>query len=163
MTIACAVRLHKAGLTLIYAGARTAFHAVLTSLGRNLIDPASGIRLRNLKRQISRHALCASFTALSNRLESTPCRSQEPRIQKVDNWILPPSNFCPIHQSQNLRSNIMSIGTWSFNPIATSFPGNVLPNTQFWSVTNGTWEYQLQLSYPLNWTSTHEASTVDTM
>lgn len=57
----------------------------------------------------------------------------------------------------------MSIGTWSFNPIATSFPSGILPNTQFWQVTNGSWEYEVQLAYPLNWTSTNEATTVDTM
>ncbi|KAF2280964.1 siderophore esteras-like protein IroE-like protein [Westerdykella ornata] len=57
----------------------------------------------------------------------------------------------------------MSIGTWSFHPLVTSFPGTVFPNVQFWNVTNGTWEYQVQLAYPLNWTSTNVDSTVDTM
>jgi hypothetical protein len=56
-----------------------------------------------------------------------------------------------------------AIGNWSFNHLATSFPGAILPNIQFWNVTNGTWEYQVQIAYPLNWTSTSERSTVDTM
>ncbi|KAF2650240.1 siderophore esteras-like protein IroE-like protein [Lophiostoma macrostomum CBS 122681] len=55
------------------------------------------------------------------------------------------------------------IGTWSFNPLYTAFEYNVLPNVQFWNVTNGTWEYQVQLAYPLNWTSTDVQSTVETM
>ncbi|KAF2199304.1 siderophore esteras-like protein IroE-like protein [Delitschia confertaspora ATCC 74209] len=59
--------------------------------------------------------------------------------------------------------SLSQIGTWSFHPLATSFPGNILPNVQFWNVTNGTWEYQVQVAYPLNWTSTGESSTVDTM
>jgi hypothetical protein len=55
------------------------------------------------------------------------------------------------------------IGAWSFNPLLTTFPAGILPNVQYWSASNGTWEYQIQLAYPLNWTSTNEASTVDTM
>ncbi|KAF2707161.1 hypothetical protein K504DRAFT_504337 [Pleomassaria siparia CBS 279.74] len=56
-----------------------------------------------------------------------------------------------------------AVGNWSFVPLITSFPSTVLPNIAFWSVTNGTWEYQLQIAYPLNWTSQNEDSTVDTL
>jgi predicted alpha/beta superfamily hydrolase len=57
----------------------------------------------------------------------------------------------------------MSIGTWSFNLIASAFPSTILPNLAFYQVTNGSWEYQIQVSWPLNWTTTNEASTVNTM
>lgn len=59
----------------------------------------------------------------------------------------------------------MSIGTWSFTPLlsSSSFPPAVLPNVAFWSATNGTWNYQIQLAWPLNWTSTNASSTVQTM
>ncbi|KAF1993768.1 siderophore esteras-like protein IroE-like protein [Amniculicola lignicola CBS 123094] len=60
-------------------------------------------------------------------------------------------------------SPISQIGTWQFHPLITTFPGHVLPNVQYWNVTNGTWEYQVQLSFPLNWTSTAEDSSVNTM
>jgi len=56
-----------------------------------------------------------------------------------------------------------SIGAWTFSPLATEFPATVLPNVGFWSVSNGTWDYQIQLSWPLNWTSPLESSTVETM
>ncbi|PSN65016.1 siderophore esteras-like protein IroE-like protein [Corynespora cassiicola Philippines] len=56
-----------------------------------------------------------------------------------------------------------SIGSWSFTPLIESFPSTVLPNVGFWNVSNGTWEYQVQLAWPLNWTSRNEDSTVDTM
>ncbi|KAF2797817.1 siderophore esteras-like protein IroE-like protein [Melanomma pulvis-pyrius CBS 109.77] len=56
-----------------------------------------------------------------------------------------------------------AIGTWSFSPLISSFPSTVLPNIAFWSVTNGTWEYQVEIAYPLNWTSQNEDTTVDTM
>ncbi|KAF2737773.1 alpha/beta-hydrolase [Polyplosphaeria fusca] len=55
------------------------------------------------------------------------------------------------------------IGTWSFHPLYTSFTGNVLPNVAFWNVTNGTWEYQVQLAWPLNWTSRTESAPVDSL
>ncbi|KAF2265559.1 siderophore esteras-like protein IroE-like protein [Lojkania enalia] len=60
-------------------------------------------------------------------------------------------------------TNGSSIGTWSFHPIITSFPPTVLPNIAYWNVTNGTWEYQVQLAWPLNWTSTNVDSIVDTL
>ncbi|KAF2182909.1 siderophore esteras-like protein IroE-like protein [Zopfia rhizophila CBS 207.26] len=60
-------------------------------------------------------------------------------------------------------TNGSSIGTWSFHPLITSFPPTVLPNIAYWNVTNGTWEYQVQLSWPLNWISTNVNSTVDTL
>lgn len=56
-----------------------------------------------------------------------------------------------------------SVGVWTFSPLATDFPATVLPNIAFWNVSNGTWEYQIQLAWPLNWTSTLENSTVETM
>ena len=56
-----------------------------------------------------------------------------------------------------------SIGTWAFHPLITSFPPTVLPNLEYWNVTNGTWEYQVQVSWPLNWTSTDVDSTVNTL
>lgn len=56
-----------------------------------------------------------------------------------------------------------SIGSWSFYPLLTSFPPTVLPNIAYWNVTNGTWEYQVQVSWPLNWTSKDAQSTVDTL
>ncbi|KAF2115961.1 Alpha/Beta hydrolase protein [Lophiotrema nucula] len=57
----------------------------------------------------------------------------------------------------------LTTGTWSFNPIVTAFPPTVLPNIQYYNVTNGTWTYQVHISYPLNWTSTNADSTVDTL
>ncbi|KAH7402160.1 Alpha/Beta hydrolase protein [Phaeosphaeria sp. MPI-PUGE-AT-0046c] len=56
-----------------------------------------------------------------------------------------------------------SVGAWQFSPLVTSFPSNVLPNLGFWKATNGSWEYQIQLAWPLNWTSQVETSTVQTM
>ncbi|KAH6612743.1 siderophore esteras-like protein IroE-like protein [Boeremia exigua] len=56
-----------------------------------------------------------------------------------------------------------SIGAWTFSPLLTEFPATVLPNIGFWSVSNGTWEYQIQLAWPLNWTTTLESATVETM
>ncbi|KAJ4370440.1 hypothetical protein N0V83_004958 [Neocucurbitaria cava] len=54
-------------------------------------------------------------------------------------------------------------GVWQFTPIITQFPTNVLPNTGFWKATNGSWEYQIQLAWPLNWTTQAESTTVETM
>jgi hypothetical protein len=45
----------------------------------------------------------------------------------------------------------------------TGFPTNTLPNTGFWKATNGSWEYQIQLAWPLNWTSQAEKATVETI
>ncbi|KAJ8113614.1 hypothetical protein OPT61_g4299 [Boeremia exigua] len=56
-----------------------------------------------------------------------------------------------------------SIGSWTFSPLVTELPANVLPNIGFWNVSNGTWEYQIQLAWPLNWTTMLEESTVETM
>lgn len=56
-----------------------------------------------------------------------------------------------------------SIGAWTFSPLATYIPASVLPNVGFWSVSNGTWSYDIQLSWPLNWASHLESSTVETM
>lgn len=56
-----------------------------------------------------------------------------------------------------------SIGAWQFSPIITEFPSGVLPNVGFYKATNGSWEYQIQLAWPLNWTTQAESSTVETM
>ncbi|KZM23177.1 hypothetical protein ST47_g5866 [Ascochyta rabiei] len=56
-----------------------------------------------------------------------------------------------------------SIGAWEFTPLVTEFPTNVLPNVGFWNASNGTWGYQIQLAWPLNWTSPLEHSTVETI
>jgi hypothetical protein len=56
-----------------------------------------------------------------------------------------------------------SIGAWTFSPLVTQFPTNVLPNTGFWKASNGFWDYQIQLAWPLNWTSQAENTTVETM
>lgn len=56
-----------------------------------------------------------------------------------------------------------SVGAWTFTPLITQFPAGVLPNLGFWSATNGSWEYQIQLAWPLNWTSQAENTTVETM
>ncbi|KAL6708726.1 hypothetical protein ACN47E_002422 [Coniothyrium glycines] len=56
-----------------------------------------------------------------------------------------------------------TVGTWQFSPLVTQFPTNVLPNLGFWKATNGSWEYQIQLSWPLNWTTQAESTKVETM
>ncbi|KAH7132332.1 siderophore esterase-like protein IroE-like protein [Dendryphion nanum] len=60
-------------------------------------------------------------------------------------------------------SNALAPSPWSFTPIATTFPSNILPNTEFWKVSNGTWSYNIELGYPLNWTSKNAQSVVDTL
>ena len=57
----------------------------------------------------------------------------------------------------------ISIGAWTFRPLATELPATVLPNIGFWGASNGTWEYQIQLSWPLNWTTPLRNATVETM
>ncbi|KAF1845976.1 siderophore esteras-like protein IroE-like protein [Cucurbitaria berberidis CBS 394.84] len=57
----------------------------------------------------------------------------------------------------------LALGAWQFTPLVTQFPTNVLPNTGFWKATNGSWEYQIQLAWPLNWTTRAESTTVETM
>jgi hypothetical protein len=56
-----------------------------------------------------------------------------------------------------------SIAAWQFSPLVTEFPTNVVPNTAFYKATNGSWDYQIQLAWPLNWTSQAERTTVETM
>lgn len=56
-----------------------------------------------------------------------------------------------------------SLGVWSFIPLVTDFSANILPNIAFWNVSNGTWEYQIQLAWPLNWSTPLENVTVETM
>ncbi|EAT90441.2 hypothetical protein SNOG_02229 [Parastagonospora nodorum SN15] len=60
-------------------------------------------------------------------------------------------------------SNLSTLGAWSFHPLASPFPSTILPNIAYWNVTNGTWEYEVQVSWPLNWTSRDVASTVETL
>lgn len=48
--------------------------------------------------------------------------------------------------------------SWSFNPIVSEFPATVLPNVALWNATNGVdLDYQIQVSWPLGWTSRDEA------
>jgi hypothetical protein len=68
--------------------------------------------------------------------------------------------FCRVLKMNNISS---TIGAWSFHPLITSLPSIVLPNVAYWNVTNGTWEYQVQVSWPLNWTSIDAESTVQTL
>ncbi|KAF2031117.1 siderophore esteras-like protein IroE-like protein [Setomelanomma holmii] len=60
-------------------------------------------------------------------------------------------------------SGLSKIGNWSFHPLVEAFPSTVLPNIAYWNVSNGTWEYQVQVSWPLNWTSRDVDSTVETL
>lgn len=49
--------------------------------------------------------------------------------------------------------------TWSFNPIISAFPETVFPNIALWNVTNGVdLSYQIQVSWPLEWTSRDQAN-----
>ena len=63
----------------------------------------------------------------------------------------------------NLFASMTSIGAWEFTPLVTAFPADILPNMGFWKATNGSWEYQIQLAWPLNWTAQAENATVETM
>ncbi|KAF1911537.1 Alpha/Beta hydrolase protein [Ampelomyces quisqualis] len=60
-------------------------------------------------------------------------------------------------------SNLSTTGAWSFHPLVEAFPPTILPNIAYWNVTNGTWDYQVQVSWPLNWTSKDVNSTVETL
>lgn len=54
--------------------------------------------------------------------------------------------------------------TWSFNPIVAEFPHTVLPNVALWNVTNGIdLDYQIQVSWPLQWESRDVEKTALTM
>lgn len=55
------------------------------------------------------------------------------------------------------------IGNWTFTPLAQSFPSTILPNMGWWSASNGTWDYQIHVSWPLNWTMRNEAGLVETL
>ncbi|PSR76373.1 siderophore esteras-like protein IroE-like protein [Coniella lustricola] len=47
--------------------------------------------------------------------------------------------------------------SWSFTPLVSSFPPTVLPNVAFWNVTNESdLNYQIQVSWPLEWPSVPE-------
>ncbi|OCL11000.1 hypothetical protein AOQ84DRAFT_425487 [Glonium stellatum] len=54
--------------------------------------------------------------------------------------------------------------SWSFNPIVPAFPHTVFPNVALWNVSNRVdLNYQIQVSWPLEWTSQEVESTVLTM
>ncbi|PVH94973.1 hypothetical protein DM02DRAFT_601579 [Periconia macrospinosa] len=55
------------------------------------------------------------------------------------------------------------IGNWTFTPLAESFPSTILPNLGWWNASNGTWAYQIQVAWPLNWTSRDAAGLVETL
>ncbi|KAF1974074.1 siderophore esteras-like protein IroE-like protein [Bimuria novae-zelandiae CBS 107.79] len=55
------------------------------------------------------------------------------------------------------------LGNWTFTPLITEFPSTVLPNLGFWNASNGTWEYQIEVSWPLNWTSRADNAIVETL
>ncbi|KAF2683281.1 hypothetical protein K458DRAFT_432118 [Lentithecium fluviatile CBS 122367] len=55
------------------------------------------------------------------------------------------------------------IGNWTFSPLLESFPSTIFPNLGFWSASNGSWEYQIQVAWPLNWTSREEEGLVETL
>lgn len=49
--------------------------------------------------------------------------------------------------------------TWSFLPVVSAFPQTVFPNVALWNATNGVdLQYQIQLSWPLDWSSPGEAN-----
>ncbi|KAF2645785.1 hypothetical protein P280DRAFT_545702 [Massarina eburnea CBS 473.64] len=56
-----------------------------------------------------------------------------------------------------------AIGNWTFTPLITSFPSTIFPNLGFWNASNGTWEYQIEVAWPLNWTSRNENGLVETL
>ncbi|KAJ4301118.1 hypothetical protein N0V90_003208 [Kalmusia sp. IMI 367209] len=56
-----------------------------------------------------------------------------------------------------------ALGNWTFTPLITSFPSTVLPNLGFWNASNGTWEYQIEVAWPLNWTSREDNALVETL
>ncbi|PGH14498.1 hypothetical protein AJ79_02991 [Helicocarpus griseus UAMH5409] len=58
-----------------------------------------------------------------------------------------------------------SLTNWTFNSLVPSgFPATVLPNVEFWNVSNGiNPEYQIQVSWPLEWASRDVESTALTM
>ncbi|KAJ7363768.1 Alpha/Beta hydrolase protein [Mycena albidolilacea] len=55
---------------------------------------------------------------------------------------------------------IQNYSSWAFNPLV-SFPPTVFPNTALWNVSNGDLglEYQIGVSWPLNWTSTNTSAS----
>ncbi|KAJ4344891.1 uncharacterized protein N0V89_012636 [Didymosphaeria variabile] len=56
-----------------------------------------------------------------------------------------------------------ALGNWTFTALVTSFPSTVLPNLGFWNASNGTWEYQIEVAWPLNWTSREDTAIVETL
>ncbi|KAF2185357.1 hypothetical protein K469DRAFT_576814 [Zopfia rhizophila CBS 207.26] len=56
------------------------------------------------------------------------------------------------------------IGNWSFTNIVQSFPHTVFPNTALWNVNNGLdLNYQIQVSWPLEWSSRNTNASALTM
>jgi hypothetical protein len=56
---------------------------------------------------------------------------------------------------------IQNYSSWAFNPLVPSFPPTVFPNTALWNLSNGDLglEYQIGVSWPLNWTSTNTSAS----
>jgi len=49
--------------------------------------------------------------------------------------------------------------TWSFTPVVSAFPPSIYPNVALWDAKNGVdLQYQIQLSWPLEWPSRGEAN-----
>ncbi|ORX97618.1 Alpha/Beta hydrolase protein [Clohesyomyces aquaticus] len=63
---------------------------------------------------------------------------------------------------------MVQVGNWFFSPLVQSFPTNVFPNSALWSVTPAAGapadlNYQIQVSWPLEWSQRNTNSTVETM
>ncbi|PKS11276.1 hypothetical protein jhhlp_003038 [Lomentospora prolificans] len=47
-----------------------------------------------------------------------------------------------------------ALGNWSFTPLVSAFQATILPNVQFWNLSNGAGlEYQIEVSWPFEWAS----------
>ncbi|CAI4220075.1 unnamed protein product [Parascedosporium putredinis] len=47
-----------------------------------------------------------------------------------------------------------ALGNWSFTPLVSAFQPTILPNVQFWNVSNNVGlEYQVEVSWPFEWAS----------
>ncbi|KAF2475000.1 alpha/beta-hydrolase [Lindgomyces ingoldianus] len=60
---------------------------------------------------------------------------------------------------------MVQVGNWLFSPLVQSFPQTVIPNAQVWSVTSNVTDlkYQIEVAWPLEWSSRNTNSTVETM
>ncbi|KAJ7853517.1 Alpha/Beta hydrolase protein [Mycena olivaceomarginata] len=56
---------------------------------------------------------------------------------------------------------IQNYSSWAFTPLVPSFPPTVFPNTALWNLSNGDLglEYQIGVSWPLNWTSPNTSAS----